>query len=294
MKKTLSTVLALTLALMIVLFSCTAMADEHCAVLTRILETGKMTAALNCQAPPWRFHIIKDGEDTLAGFEVSMMYGFADFLSQKFGVEIKVDIQDMTFPGVLAALQADQCDIAPSLAATAERRENMDFSIPYHRSLQTVVIRVDRKDDEIFKPENMLKGALVSGLQGSSTVVTFSEHYPEAEVMLLDSNPDQVLAIANKKADAGIFNEKYAILICKANPELMIDYNLAFDIPVERDPGSSLAFPKGSDELVALADEWLTQIKADGTFTGYETEAIMALDDPSILDQFSTLNILGK
>ncbi len=67
-----------------------------------------------------------------------------------------------------------------------------------------------------------------------------------------------------------------------------------FDIPVERDPGASLAFPKGSDELVALADEWLTQIKADGTFTGYETEAIMALDDPSILDQFSTLNILGK
>lgn len=294
MKKTLISALVLALALIITMLSCTALADEHCPVLDRILKTGKMTAALNCQAPPWRFHTIKNGEDTLAGFEVSMMYGFADFLSEKFGVEIKVDIQDMTFPGVLAALQADQCDIAPSLAATAERRENMDFSIPYHRSLQTVVIRVDRKDEEIFKPENMLKGVTVSGLQGSSTVVTFSEQYPEAEVVLLDSNPDQVLAIANNKVDAGIFNEKYAILICKANPELMIDYNLAYDIPVERDPGSSFAFPKGSDELVQLADEWLTQIKSDGTFTSYETEAIMDLDDPSVLEQFSTLNILGK
>ena len=52
--------------------------------------------------------------------------------------------------------------------------------------------------------------------------------------------------------------------------------------------------PKGSEELVALADEWLTQIKSDGTFTNYETEAIMDLDDPSVLEQFSTLNILGK
>lgn len=294
MKKKMLSTLVLTLALVLVLLSNIAMADEHCAVLSRILKTGKMTAALNCQAPPWRFHTIKNGEDTLAGFEVSMMYGFADFLSEKFGTEIKVDIQDMTFPGVLAALQADQCDIAPSLAATAERRENMDFSIPYHRSLQTVVIRADRKDEEIFKPENMLKGVTVSGLQGSSTVVTFSEHYPEAEVILLDSNPDQVLAIANSKVDAGIFNEKYAILICKANPDLMIDYDLAYEIPVERDPGSSLAFPKGSEELVALADEWLTQIKSDGTFTNYETEAIMDLDDPSVLEQFSTLNILGK
>ena len=242
-------------------------AQEYGPILSKAKESGKLVAAINAQSPPWRFHKIVDGQDKLCGFEISMCYGLADYVSEKLGTEVEVEINDMTFPGVLAALQAGQVDFAPSLAGTEERRQNMDFSIPYHRSLQTIVIKKDRENEDIFAPENGMNGVSTASLQGSSTSVTFAEQYPDANLIDYESTPDIVLAVANGKVDAAVLNEKYAILICKANPDLMIDYDLSFDIPVDRDPGASIAIPKGNEDFVELVDEWLNTILSDGTFS---------------------------
>lgn len=268
--------------------------EAYGPILSRVKETGKIVAAINAQSPPWRFHKTVDGKDKLCGFEISMCYGLADYLSEKLGRDVEVEIKDMTFPGVLASLQAGQVDFAPSLAGTEERRQNMDFTIPYHRSLQTIVIQKNRENDEIFIPENGMKGVKTGSLQGSSTSVTFREQYPEAECVDYESTPDIVLAVSNSKIDAAVLNEKYAILICKANPELMIDYDLSFDIPVERDPGASIAIPKGNEDFLKITDEWLEKILADGTFAAYEDEAIKELDDPALLEGFSSKNILNN
>lgn len=267
---------------------------EYGPILQKAKETGKLVAAINAQSPPWRFHKNVDGKDKLCGFEISMCYGLADYVSEKLGVPVEVEINDMTFPGVLASLQAGQVDFAPSLAGTAERRENMDFTQPYHRSLQTIVIKKDRENDEMFDPAKEMEGVRTASGQGTSTSVTFSEQYPKAELVEYESSPDIVLAVANSKVDAAVLNEKYAILICKANPDLMIDYDLSFDIPVERDPGASIAVPKGNEDFVAMIDEWLDQILSDGTFSSYEQEAIKELDDPALLEGFSSKNILNK
>lgn len=269
-------------------------AQEYGPILSKAKESGKLVAAINAQSPPWRFHKIVDGQDKLCGFEISMCYGLADYVSEKLGTEVEVEINDMTFPGVLAALQAGQVDFAPSLAGTEERRQNMDFSIPYHRSLQTIVIKKDRENEDIFAPENGMNGVSTASLQGSSTSVTFAEQYPDANLIDYESTPDIVLAVANGKVDAAVLNEKYAILICKANPDLMIDYDLSFDIPVDRDPGASIAIPKGNEDFVELVDEWLNTILSDGTFSSYEQEAIAQLDDPGLLEGFSSKNILNQ
>lgn len=267
---------------------------EYGPVLSKAKETGKIVAAINAQSPPWRFHKTVDGKDKLCGFEISMCYGLADYLSEKLGTKVEVEINDMTFPGVLASLQAGQVDFAPSLAGTEERRQNMDFTIPYHRSLQTIVIKKDKENDEMFKVENKMKAVRTGSLQGSSTSVTFREQYPDAECIDYESTPDIVLAVSNNKIDAAVLNEKYAILICKANPDLMIDYDLSFDIPVDRDPGASIAIPKGNEDFVEIADEWLEKILSDGTFAAYEQEAIKELDDPALLEGFSSKNILNN
>lgn len=268
--------------------------EEYGPILQKAKESGKLIAAINAQSPPWRFHKIVNGQDKLCGFEISMCYGLADYVSEKLGTKVEVEINDMTFPGVLAALQAGQVDFAPSLAGTEERRKNMDFSIPYHRSLQTIVIKKDRENEDIFNPDKAMEGVNTASLQGSSTSVTFSEQYPSANLIDYESTPDIVLAVANGKVDAAVLNEKYAILICKANPDLMIDYDLSFDIPVDRDPGASIAIPKGNEDFVELVDEWLNMILSDGTFSSYEQEAIAELDDPDLLEGFSSKNILNK
>ena len=54
----------------------------------------------------------------------------------------KLQIIDMSFDGLIAALQAGSIDfIAAGMTATDERRQNVDFSEPYYKTNQVIVIR---------------------------------------------------------------------------------------------------------------------------------------------------------
>ena len=53
-----------------------------------------------------------------------------------------LQIVDMNFDGLIAALQASAIDfIAAGMTATEERRQNVDFSEPYYKSNQVIIIR---------------------------------------------------------------------------------------------------------------------------------------------------------
>ena len=48
----------------------------------------------------------------------------------------------MNFDGLIAALQSNAIDfIAAGMTATDERRQNVDFSEPYYKSNQVIIIR---------------------------------------------------------------------------------------------------------------------------------------------------------
>lgn len=263
-------------------------------VLTRVKETGVITTAFAAQTPPWRFHKMVNGKDTLAGFEVDLVYLIADEVEKYLGVPVELEIKELQIDGALAALQADKVDFAPTLSATPERKENMDFSIPYHRSMQTIAIRTEDQDKELFKEENQLAGAKVGSIKGSSTSITMLEKYPEAELFELSKAPDILLALLNKKVDAAVFNEKQGILYTKANPEIMLVDYLKYDVPKDRDPGASVAFPKGNEDFVALVDEVLNRILNDGTFAQFEKKSLEDLNDPDLLKNFTGENILNQ
>src|SRR4051812_16086208 len=159
-------------------------------VLTRVKETGVMTTGFAAQTPPWRFHKMVNGKDTLAGFEVDLVHLVAEEVGKYLGVPVELEIKELQIDGALAALQADKIDFAPTLSATEERKKNMDFSIPYHRSLQTIAIRTEDKDKPMFKEENQLAGAKIGSIKGSSTSVTLLEKYPKAELFELSKAPD--------------------------------------------------------------------------------------------------------
>jgi arginine/lysine/histidine transporter system substrate-binding protein len=263
-------------------------------VLTRVKETGVITTAFAAQTPPWRFHKMVNGKDTLAGFEVDLVNYIADEVGKYLGVDVKLEVKELQIDGTLAALQADKVDFAPTLSATEERKKNLDFSIPYHRSLQTIAIRTADKDKDIFKEENQLAGVKVGSIKGSSTSITMLEKYPKAELFELSKAPDILLSLLNDKIDAAVFNEKQGILYVKANPEIMLVDYLKYDVPKDRDPGASVAFPKGNEDFVALVDEILNRILNDGTFAGFEKKSLEDLNDPDLLKGFSGENILNQ
>ena len=265
---------------------------EFGPIMTRILQDGVLKVGLNATDPPWQFHKIVDGEDQIFGFDKAICQWIGDEIGRIFGVDVTVEFEDTTWDGCLTGVSAGQYDIIPGCAATDERRKNMDFSPPYHKSRQVIVTHKDNLDDPMFSAENALAGVQVGVLKGSMGAITLVNHYPAAAENLyeLQSNNDVLLAVLNKKCDAANFNEKYAILMCKANPDLVIVDQLTFELTDEEDQGSCIAHTKGNDEFNELLNEFIPRITTDGTFAQMELDALNELDDPDLLAQFELLN----
>ena len=86
----------------------------------------------NAAFPPFEY---MEGSE-IVGFDVAM----AKYIANDCGK--KLQIVDMAFDGLIAALQSDAIDfIAAGMTATDERRQNVDFSEPYYTSNQVIIIR---------------------------------------------------------------------------------------------------------------------------------------------------------
>lgn len=97
-------------------------------------KTGNGTVRMGTNAAFFPFEYTEGSE--VVGFDATM----AQYIANDYGKNL--EIQDMAFDGLIAALQSDAIDfIAAGMTATEERRQNVDFSEPYFSSKQVVIVR---------------------------------------------------------------------------------------------------------------------------------------------------------
>lgn len=95
---------------------------------------GNGTVRMGTNAAFFPFEYTEGSE--VVGFDATM----AQYIANDYGKNL--EIQDMAFDGLIAALQSDAIDfIAAGMTATEERRQNVDFSEPYYESKQVVIVR---------------------------------------------------------------------------------------------------------------------------------------------------------
>jgi len=95
---------------------------------------GDGTVRMGTNAAFFPFEYTEGSE--VVGFDATM----AQYIANDYGKNL--EIQDMAFDGLIAALQSDAIDfIAAGMTATEERRQNVDFSEPYYESKQVVIVR---------------------------------------------------------------------------------------------------------------------------------------------------------
>lgn len=265
--------------------------DSLGPILQDVYKTGKIDVGYTAQKPPQQFHLTIDGNDNVIGFEVWMSDLIAARVADYLGVNVEQAKNIYTVQGGLAALQANQLDCMPTLSPTPERRENYDFSQSYHWSLQTVGYLESRAGEAIWDPAKELEGVTVAVVKGTTNESGLMLQYPKCTVLSLEKQSDVLVAVLTGKADAFLMNEKTAILYCAANPELTYDLKLSYNVDVEKDPGAAYCVPKGNEDFVALIDEVITQIMADGTFTNLENEAIALCDNSEVLEAYMAENV---
>lgn len=224
MKKLMTAVLAGAMAMS---FGMTAMAEGDVLVM-----------ATNAEFPPYEY---REG-DEIVGIDAEV----AALIADKLGMELQID--DMAFDSVLAAVQSGKADIAMAgITVTEERKMTVDFTDTYTKATQMIIVA---EDSDIAGPDD-LEGKTI-GVQLGTTGDIYVEDVPDATVerynkgfeavqdlllgrvdaVVIDGEPAKVFVEQNegiKLLDEAFTEEEYAIAVAKDNTELLEKVNAALN-----------------------------------------------------------------
>lgn len=209
-----------------------------------------ITMGTSADYPPFETHDETSGE--IVGFDIEV----AKYIAKELGYTLK--IKDMSFNGLIGALQADRVDfVISAMSATEERKKSVDFTNEYHRSGEMFVTLKDSDmksmDDIAGKKIGVQLGTIQEeGLKKAA------EKYEGLEIKALDKAPDLIQELKSNRIDAVYLDKTVAV-----------DYIEKLDLKGFEDtnkstPGMAIAFPKGHEDLVADFNKVLEEMKENG------------------------------
>jgi len=185
----------------------------------------------------------------IVGAEIDLIARFCE--ASGYGLKITV----MNFEGVLPAIQTGKADLAAAgISITDERRESVNFSVPYYAGGTVMVVLKGEQAPTAahgLQPElndfSDLAGKTVSMITGVPFEELVRSKAPNVGAFTTYNNmPDMILALQSGKTDAVLSNNAVAALSLSRNSDLAI-------FPQELDRSAfGFAFAKGDPRR----DEW--------------------------------------
>jgi len=208
-----------------------------------------LVVAVSADYPPFEFY--KDGK--IVGFEIDLIKAIAKELNKE------VVIKDMSFDSIIGALHSGRIDLAISnIAITNERKEKVDFTIPYYKTLS--VMLVDSRSS-VSKPED-LAGQTIGTQTGTPYEKMIKEEWqkvvPNLSLRSLAKVPDLIQDFKSERLSAIVLGFSEAESIIKAHPNFKI-------IPMSAtEADCAIALPPGS-LLTGKINQILQRMETDGT-----------------------------
>lgn len=241
------------------------------------VNAEKLTFGTNAEFPPFEYISSEGVIDNFDGIDMAI----ADTIATQCGYE--AEINNMEFDSLLLALQNGQVDaVIAGMTITDERKEAVDFSVPYYKATQVMIA----KDDSVIKSAADMKGkkiAVVLGYTGEECVKKMGYEYEAFK-----KGSETILELLNGKCDVVVIDsataekyigdneglkiiedpnafvaEEYGIAVKKGNKELLDKINTAIQSMI--DDGS----------ISEIAAEYLDEDSADDT-EGAEAEGAEA------------------
>jgi len=176
---------ALTVSLLSLLVGCGGSSED------------KLVIGMELNYPPFE---MKDERGNPSGVSVDMANALGESLGKK------IEIRDISFEGLIPALQSDRLDcVISSMTITPERSEVVTFSDPYVR---TGICMLVQKGSEVKVAEDLnQEGRRIAVKIGTTGDLYAREHLSKAEIVVLRDASNCALEVAQGKADAFIYDQ---------------------------------------------------------------------------------------
>ena len=241
--------------------------------LAKIKEKGELIIGTSADYAPREFHMVIDGKDTIVGYDIDI----AKEIAKDMGVELK--IQDMSFDGLLTALNAGNVDmVIAGMVATEERKNAVDFSISYGKSTdneegQKLVIR--KEDKDIYTSIESLTDKKLGVQKGGLQEEIAKSQLSNTKVTYLSKIPNMIMDLQMNKVDAIILAADVAQNYANENDKIYIT-----DIPlVQEEEGTAIAIKKGNKSLVNQTNSTLKRLMDDGLMDKIIEDNIKLVED---------------
>ena len=241
--------------------------------LAKIKEKGELIIGTSADYAPREFHMVIDGKDTIVGYDIDI----AKEIAKDMGVELK--IQDMSFDGLLTALNAGNVDmVIAGMVATEERKNAVDFSISYGKSTdneegQKLVIR--KEDKDIYTSIESLTDKKLGVQKGGLQEEIAKSQLSNTKISYLSKIPNMIMDLQMNKVDAIILAADVAENYANENDQIYIT-----DIPlVQEEEGTAIAIKKGNKSLVNQTNSTLKRLMDDGLMDKIIEDNIKLVED---------------
>lgn len=239
MKKILSIVIMAVMTISLLAGCGSSEAAAPANKLEAIKAANKLVVGTCADYPPYEFHMVIDGVDTIVGFDMEVAKAVAD----KLGVEL--EIKDMSFDAVLAGVGTGMVDIGVAgINPTPEREDAMDFSDVYYKASHTVLVKAENVDK--IKTKDDLKGKVI-GAQTGTLQEGVAQEIEGATVKSLGKVTDLILELKTGKIDAIMLELPVAGSYEKQNEDLAVPEGIVFE---KIEGGSSIITANDETELM--------------------------------------------
>lgn len=175
-----------------------------------------------------------------------------------------VEFLNMKFMALIPALQSGKVDmIISGMTATEERRQSINFTLPYFANAQVMLVRKNASAQaavtKLSSPDD-LKDKRIGVLLGSVHDTYATRQYPRATILQYKSVSDLLLAVKSEKVDAAFYTHETLLDVLRNDHELALLGKPLFSVPI------GIGFNKANERLREQFNRFLQQIRENGIF----------------------------
>lgn len=249
-------------ALVLCLSAVSASAD---GVLANIQANGKIVMGTEATYPPYEY---LDDNANFAGCDIWLAQKIADALG------VQLEIIDMSFDGIIPAVQAGQVDIGiAAFTKTEERAQVIDFSELYETSAQLLIVKAGNAD--VYAAKDAMAGKKVGAQLGTIQSQLIEKALPDSELFELPTYPELALETINGNIVGFVVDSAVGLSMVASSDGALEVSNFAFTAE-EASFGKAAVIAKGNEDLVAAVNAVITQVTSDGSYQAAYDAAVAA------------------